>query len=109
MAYAEIDIDIARWAKRHRLVIQTGTPGDERRETYVSSVAGECFAIWIDPPGEGHVRIWAGGVDSRRDNQPPEDWHVPIEEFEGALEEVFHAVLAWMIPSERYFPRTPAP
>ena len=71
---------------------------------YVSSVAGECFQIWVGPPSEGYVWIHAAGVESRRDNEPPEDWFVSLEQFDGALEEAFQAVMAWMIPSKRFFP-----
>jgi hypothetical protein len=83
----------------------TEWPGGECRSVYVSSVAGECFQISMEPPEDGYVRIMAGCVEGRRDNEPDDDWRAPISRFEEELEEVFQAVMAWMIPSKRYFPR----
>ena len=104
MSYAAIDPSIRAWVDRHALKLFTSWPGGECRSAYVSSVAGECFQIWIDTPVDGHVWIHAAGVESRRDDHPPEDWFVSVEQFDGALEEAFQAVMAWMIPSTRYFP-----
>jgi hypothetical protein len=104
MTYGWIDLPVHRWAERHRLTLFTRWAGGEVRSACVSSVAGECFQIWIDTPSDGHVWIHAAGVESRRDDRPPEDWYVSVNAFGEALEEVFQAVMAWMIPSKRYFP-----
>ena len=74
------------------------------RSAYISSIAGECFQIWIETPADGYVWIHAAGVESRRDDHPPEDWYVAVDAFEAELEEVFQTVTAWMLPSRRYFP-----
>jgi hypothetical protein len=104
MTYSEIDPQICRWAERHRLTLVTSWAGGEGRAAYVSSKAGECFQIWIDTPADSHVGIHAAGVESRRDDHPPEDWYVSVDAFDEALEEVFQAVMAWMLPSKRHFP-----
>ncbi len=104
MTYRDIDPQIYRWVERHRLSLSTSWQGGEVRNVYVSSVAGECFQIWIDVPSDGHVWIHAAGVESRRDDHPPEDWFVSVNAFDEALEEVFQAVTAWMLPSKRHFP-----
>ncbi len=74
------------------------------RSAYVSSNAGACFQIWIETPADGHVWIHAAGVESQRDDYPPEGWHVTLAAFDGTREEVFQTVMAWMLPSERHFP-----
>ncbi len=105
MNYAEIDPSITRWANRHALnLVISSLAGEESQSAYVSSVAGECFQIWIETPVDGHVWIHAAGVESRRDDEPPEDWFVSVDQFDEALEEAFQTVMAWMIPSTRYFP-----
>ena len=110
MTYRDIDPQIHRWAERHRLGPVT-LPGarEDVRSFYVSSMAGECFQIWIETPADGKVWIHAAGVESRRDDHPPKDWYVTIDAFDGALEEVFQTVMAWMLPSERYFPNVEEP
>jgi hypothetical protein len=104
MGYSEIDPHITRWADRHALVLSNGQRDNECRSVWVSSEAGECFQIWVELPCDGHVTIWAGGVESRRDDEPADDWRVSIDRFDEALEEAFQAVMAWMLPSKRYFP-----
>ena len=54
-----------------------------------SSKAGECFQIWIDPPGEGQICVHAAGIEGRKENDAPEDWCVSISDLEAALEYVF--------------------
>jgi hypothetical protein len=104
MRYNDIDSVIHRWAQRHHLSLFTSWAGGEIRSVYVSSKAGECFQIWIDAPEDGHVWIHAAGVESRRDDHPPEDWYMAIDAFDEGLEEAFLTVMAWMLPSERHFP-----
>jgi hypothetical protein len=103
MSYAEVDPQILSWRKRHALSLYTSWAGGEVRGIYVSSVAGECFQIWIEAPAKGHVRVYAAGVDSRRDNDPAKTWSVSVANLGQALEEAFQTVIGWMVPS-RYLP-----
>jgi hypothetical protein len=104
MGYAVIDQFIGEWAARHSLVLSTDGDTDQYRTVWVSSDAGECFQIWIDPPVDGTVRIWADCVEGRREGHPPEDWNASVGTFPAAIEEAFQAVIAWMRPSKRHFP-----
>lgn len=93
MSYVRIDPQIQSWAKTHALRLDTSSAGDETRFAYVSSIAGECFQIWIEAPRDGQVRIHAAGIESRRDDEPPQDWCVPVSDFEAALEDAFQTVV----------------
>jgi hypothetical protein len=68
--YAPIDAEIGDWTTRHSLRLLTSFAGNERRFVYLSSVAGECFQISIDPPETEMVSINVfcveGGMAIRR-------------------------------------------
>ena len=108
--FTEIDPQIERWAKKHSLMLNTSPwNSQESRCVWLSSEAGECFQIWIEPPGDGLVRLHAAGVESRRDDHPPHDWMVPVGEIAAALESAYELVLEWMRPSTHHDPaRGPA-
>jgi hypothetical protein len=102
--YAAIDAQIQRWAERHALGLYTSSPSGEIRAAHVSSVAGECFQIWIEPAAEDHLSVYAAGIEGRKEDAPPVHWRVPISGLEAALETAFETVIGWMAPSERYYP-----
>jgi hypothetical protein len=104
-SYAEIDPQIEHWAKARSLILNT-SPWDGRalRCVWLSSNAGECFQIWIEPPADGVVRLHAAGVESRLDDKPPHDWAVPVEKVGAALDSAYELVLEWMRPSTHYHP-----
>lgn len=103
--YAAIDPAIEYWAKKHSLILNSSPwRGSEARCVWLSSDGGECFQIWVEPPAEGVVRVYASGVESRRDDDPPRDWTVPVEEAAVALESAYELVLEWMRPSTHYHP-----
>ena len=104
MSYSEIDPYVIIWAARHGLVLSMYGAGGEVRSAHVSSVAGECFQIWIEYPVGGLVAVHADCLEGRRDTLEPQDWMVTIDDIEQALEDVFEAVSDWMAPSTRYFP-----
>ena len=103
-AYAIIDPQIREWVDRHALKLGTHWAGGETRNVYVSSIAGECFQIWVDPPESDRVCIHAAGVEGRKDNDTPQDWWVPIASIGAGLETAWDTVIEWMAPSERYNP-----
>jgi hypothetical protein len=58
---------------------------------------------------EGVVRLHAAGVESRRDDDPPTDWLVPIDEVDEALDRAYRLVVEWMEPSTHFHPPAKAP
>lgn len=104
-SYVAIDPQIKLWVEKHTLILNS-TPwaGAESRCVWLSSEAGECFQIWIEPPFEGLVRLHAAGVESRRDDDPPQVWLVPVGEVASALEQAYQLVLEWMKPAKHYHP-----
>lgn len=102
--YASIDPIIRRWVQKHCLFLYTDSAGEEVRNVYVSSLAGECFQIWIDPPVDGRVGLHAAYVEGPREVEPAQDWSVAISDLSTALEEAFDTVLMWMEPSKRLIP-----
>lgn len=103
MSYASVDPQIRAWAQRHRLKLFTSFADRESRFAYVSSKAGDCFQMWIEPPADGQIRVHTALVDGQWLNEPATDWHVPISEIDAALEDAFATVVGWMVPSERYY------
>jgi hypothetical protein len=102
--YAPIDAEIGDWVTRHSLRLFISFAGIERRFVYLSSVAGECFQISIDPPETGMVSIHVSCVEGRWDDDPPKDIVIPATELEPALERAITSVAEWMAPSTRHFP-----
>jgi hypothetical protein len=90
-------------------VLGTSFGDREARFAYVSSKAGDCFQLWIEPPAYGQIRVHAALVDGQWLNEPAKDWHVQISELDPALEDAFATVIGWMVPSERYFPKPSNP
>jgi hypothetical protein len=101
MAYEEIDSEIRDWIGRNNLHLYTSWAGKEARFAYVSSKAGECFQISIDPPTQGRANIFARCVDGRRANDPPVTWTVEFEKLGSGLDQAFETVTGWMAPSAR--------
>jgi hypothetical protein len=106
MSYASVDGEIRAWADRHSLKLHTTWAGREIRSAYVSSKAGECFQIWVDPPVNGQFVVHAACVEGRREDEAPRDWHAAATGLQATLDTVFQAVLGWMAPSERFLPET---
>ena len=105
-SYEFIDEAIDNWAIIHSLKLNKIYVGREIRSVYVSSVAGECFHIWIAPPSDEHVLIGAECVEGRREDNPDRYWKVPPAELGVALENVFQTVISWMLPSHRHLPNS---
>lgn len=104
MDYNSIDIVITNWTKRHGLKLFTRSGDTEIRNVYLSSTAGECYQIWIDPPVDAKVIVHAACVEGQKDNNLPRDWSAPIPELDRVLEEAFATVIKWMEPADRYYP-----
>ena len=104
MSYAEIDRQIVAWAAKHKLLLSIYWEGGELRSAHVSSIAGECFQIWIEYPVGRLVAVHADCVEGRREDLEPQNWMVDIDDIERTLEEVFQTVSDWMAPSTRYLP-----
>ena len=104
-SYIAIQPQLERWAAKHALILNSSPwNGGESRCVWLSSKAGECFQIWIEPPVEGFVRLHAAGVESRRDDDPPQDWMAPVSEIAAALDEAYDLVVEWMRPSKHFHP-----
>jgi hypothetical protein len=102
MSYASIDPQILDWTRLHALKLFTLQGEREIRCVYVSSASGECFQIWIDPPEAGQVRVYAGCVEGRREDDDAEIWRIPVSGLRAALENAFQTVTSWMVPSKRF-------
>ena len=108
-SYLAIEPQLKRWAEKHSLIVNSSPwNGGESRAVWLSSEAGECFQIWIEPPVQGIVRLHAAGVESRRDDDPPQDWTVSIDQLPLALETAYDLVVEWMRPSAHHHPSAPA-
>lgn len=104
MSYDRIDPDIAAWAKRHSLQLDTKSSGRAIRNVYLSSKAGECFQIWIDEPADGDnfVGLHTACVEGQGEDDPPRDWLVDIPNLTEALDYALAHVLDQMKPSVPY-------
>lgn len=103
--YSPVDECIKAWAERNSLTLFTQQADREIRCIYVSSKAGECYQIWIDPPDNGEIAVHAACVEGRRDTEGAlQDWGAPISRLDSSLEAALRSVIEWMKPSERYFP-----
>ena len=108
MGFSELDTQINDWARRHRLVLMRDWGEREVRFAYLSSIAGECFQIFVDPPVDGQVFVYAAGIEGRRENDPPRRLVGPAEGVGALLETAIEMVREWMLPSERYYPDSPS-
>src|SRR6266852_915950 len=102
MSYASIDPQIQDWAQIHALKLFTSQGEREIRAAYVSSVSGECFQIWIDPPEEGQTCVYAACVVGRREDDLPETWRIAVTGLRAAIDSAFQTVTDWMAPSKRF-------
>ena len=102
--YSSIDPPIRAWAKKHSLFLQTTWP---HRTVHVSSKAGECFQISIDPPENGQTCVYARCIEGRNDTDDPETWPTSTSDLDAALEKAFQRVIERMAPSQRYYPPPP--
>lgn len=104
--YASIDPIITRWVIDHQFSLFTAWAGREARFVYLSSLSGECFQISIEPPsGERVVDVHVFYIEGPREIEPEQHWSVAVSDLNSVLEEAFDTVLAWIKPSERYFPK----
>ena len=106
LSYTLIDPIIKRWVHKHSISLSTEGIGGEVRNVYVSSLAGECFQIWVEPPLDGQVKLHAAYVEGPREIEPAKDWTVAISDLSATLEEAFDTVQMWMEPSKRFVPKT---
>jgi hypothetical protein len=106
MSHSSINAKVRVWAERHCLGINYGWAGRELWGTYLSSAAGECFQIWIEPTTNGTIGVHANYVDGPKERLPdPEQaWTVEESELEDALDHAYKQVINWMAPSTRHFP-----
>jgi hypothetical protein len=105
MTYEAVDLKIQDWIRRNDLHLFTFWSGREARFAYVSSEAGECFQISIEPPADGRITVYARCVEGRTDNDQSHTWSVEVENLGKGLDRAFETVVGWMTPSARHFPR----
>jgi hypothetical protein len=108
-AYASVDADIDARIDTHRLVLFSSTEGEECRTAFLSSEAGDTFAIWVDLPADGDVSVHLDWINGPEERQPPPEleWIVPTAEISSALDRATAEALALMVPSVRHLsPRT---
>jgi hypothetical protein len=84
-------------------IVKHGDP-KRRAEAALSSVSGECFQIWIDPPEEGQTCVYAACLVGRREDDLPETWRIAVTGLRVAIDSAFQTVTDWMAPSKRFFP-----
>lgn len=101
-SYRLIDSIIEDWRKKHSLKIHTSVGDREVRSVYVSSIAGECFQIWINPPTGGRIDVFAACVEGRREDDVPHEWRgILADDLRETLELVFNTIIGWMAPATR--------
>jgi hypothetical protein len=96
MSHSSIDADVRVWAEKHSLRITSGWAGRQVWNAYMSSAAGECFQVWIEPITNGKVRVQADYVDG-----PREPALIEESDLQNALERAYEQVVNWMAPSAR--------
>jgi hypothetical protein len=98
MDYAEVDSTIRAWTEKHGFTLFDRVEGHSvpLRCVYLSSPEGECFRIWIDEPKSGRVSLHAADVETRNDEELRQDWSVPVQSLESALENAVVHVRNWM-------------
>jgi hypothetical protein len=99
--FGPVDRQIREWAERHTLKLHTSWDAGECRAAYLSSKAGECFQIWIDPPEDSRTCVHAAEVEGRDDPTHAGRWSTDFQNLDEALETAFQTVLSWIAPSER--------
>lgn len=100
--YEPLDAQIESWARKHSLRIFTYWDGGECRNAYLSSVAGDCYQIWIDIPVENRVGIHIAFVNGPKDEELQRDWFVSLDQFMETLEDAFQYVIKLMAPSTHH-------
>lgn len=105
MDHSFIETEIRRWAETHSLRVGYGFGGREVWGAYISSNAGECFQIWIEPVPDGLIGIHANFVDGPEDRvpEPAQAWKTDADQLRSTLELAYGQVVDWMRPSTRYF------
>jgi len=98
MSYSGIDPIIRAWTEKHGFTLFDRIEGmaPSIRCVYISTKQGECFQIWIDKPESGQVSIHAADVETHHDEELRQDWSVPVEDLESALEDAVVRVQSWM-------------
>lgn len=104
--YASIDPAILRWVRKNHFSLFTQWAGREARFVYLSSQAGECYQISIEPPTDQHVAVHAFYVEGMREIEPEQNWFVTVSDLGSTLDEAFDTVSTWMKPSEIFIPKT---
>src|ERR1700743_2861679 len=97
-SYDLVDAKITAWAEQHELVLFTSSAGTAVRAAYVSSVAGDCFQIWVNFPQDGMIGLHAAWIDGPVEQVLEQDWSVPTGDLADGLEQVFQTVTKWMEP-----------
>ena len=99
-----IDAEFYDWAEKH--LLKASRPDDvwKNWNVYLSSIAGECFQIWIETALGGKIGVHADYVEGPKNPEPTQKWLIDDSELPDTLEEVYQTVLKWMTPSSRYFP-----
>jgi hypothetical protein len=88
---------ISAWATRHRVrKIFKEFAGREERFCYLSSEAGECFQIAIQPPTGDRITIDASSIDTLDDRDLHQSWTVTPATLAETLESAMSVVRAWM-------------
>lgn len=99
-----IDAEFSHWAEKHLLDVSRRGEVQNSRNVYLSSVAGECFQIWIEAASDGKIGVHADYVEGPKNPEPTQEWTIDDRELPNILEEAYQTVIKWMAPSSRYFP-----
>jgi hypothetical protein len=103
MLHSSIDADVRVWAEKHSLRVNYGFASREVWGTYLSSVAGDCFQIWVEPTPNDRIGVhnWVDGPNELAP-KPTREWVVEESDLQDALEQAYEQVINWMAPSARY-------
>jgi hypothetical protein len=99
-----IDAEFCAWAAK--LQLKVSRPNEVRKSwsVHLSSIAGECFRIWIEPAADGKIGVRADYVEGPKNPEPTQSWTIDDGELRDFLREAYRTVNEWMAPSSRYFP-----
>lgn len=103
-----VEAIINAWVERNSLKLFTKQGDRDIRCVYLSSLAGECYQIWINGFECHQLEVHAACVEGRRDTEeePLQTWHTTISELDFTLEQALGVVLELMKPSVRFYPST---
>ena len=99
-----MEAEFSGWAGKHLFYISRSAERPSYWSVYLSSEAGECFVIWMEPITDEKVRVCADYVEGPKNPGPHQEWIIEDIVLPETLEAAYHTVHVWMAPSSRYFP-----